>query len=109
MGEEEKAAVHCLRRALAETAAREVLGHPSEGWLGPPAVAHFPLAAPIWQVAAAFPDRSALLVVGCVKGIKGAAACELLRQEGYTAVHNMAGGFEGWSAAGLPVARPAPM
>ncbi len=59
--------------------------------------------------------RNAKLIVGCKSGGRSARACEMLRQEGYTHVLNMVGGFggvagpggkivePGWSTLGYPV------
>jgi len=46
------------------------------------------------------------LVVHCLKGGRGSAACEkLLRQNPGLEIYNLAGGIQGWEAAGLPVIR----
>ena len=48
--------------------------------------------------------RSHKIVVHCVKGGRGDAACEkLLRQEPGLEVFNLEGGLEGWMRAGLSV------
>jgi len=44
------------------------------------------------------------IVIHCQKGGRGAAACEkLLQQNPALEIYNLAGGLEGWNAAGLPV------
>lgn len=60
------------------------------------------------------------LVVGCKMGGRSARACEVLAQAGYTALHNIDGGFggrpdapdesarKGWRASGLPTATDSP-
>lgn len=44
------------------------------------------------------------IVVHCLKGGRGAAACEkLARQNPRLEIYNLAGGIDAWAAAGLPV------
>jgi rhodanese-related sulfurtransferase len=46
------------------------------------------------------------IVVHCAKGGRGHTACEkLLQQNPSLEIFNLAGGIEGWAAAGLPVER----
>ena len=46
------------------------------------------------------------IVVHCAKGGRGHTACEkLLQQNSSLEIFNLAGGIEGWAAAGLPVER----
>ena len=48
------------------------------------------------------------LVIHCLKGGRGAQACEkLLAANPALEVYNLSGGIEGWAAAGLPVERGA--
>ena len=60
---------------------------------------------------AALPDRNAAIVVYCAsKACQNShVAARLLQQMGYSDVAVYAGGKEDWSAAGLPVARGAPV
>jgi rhodanese-related sulfurtransferase len=53
---------------------------------------------------AALPNGSGALVVHCLKGGRGAEACEILakRNPGRD-IYNLAGGITAWEAAGLPV------
>lgn len=54
------------------------------------------------------------LIVGCASGGRSRQACQILAADGFTAVTNMAGGFQGgrgpfgivpgWAQCGLPVA-----
>ncbi len=44
------------------------------------------------------------LILYCASGARSGIAAGMLRKEGYNAVN--AGGFGGWSAAGLPVRQP---
>jgi rhodanese-related sulfurtransferase len=48
------------------------------------------------------PDPNAFIVCHCGGGGRGALATESLQKMGYKNVRNMAGGFKGWKAAGLP-------
>jgi rhodanese-related sulfurtransferase len=46
------------------------------------------------------------VVIHCQKGGRGNTACEtLLKQNPSLEIYNLAGGLEGWSAAGLPLER----
>ena len=60
---------------------------------------------PLGQV----PDRMSeipkdkTVIVTCRSGNRSGQATEFLRQQGYTQVHNMAGGIQAWQQAGLPV------
>jgi rhodanese-related sulfurtransferase len=68
---------------------------------------HIPEAYPIplGQIEAArLPASPGAVVVHCLKGGRGAMACEkLLRQNPQLDVYNLAGGIDAWAAAGLPV------
>jgi len=48
-------------------------------------------------------DKSAKIVVYCGSGYRGGMAKIMLGMMGYTNVHNIAGGLNGWSKAGLPL------
>jgi rhodanese-related sulfurtransferase len=50
-------------------------------------------------------DRDRPYVVYCKKGMRGAKAMEILRQVGFSRVYNIAGGYDGWCAKGMPVQR----
>ena len=44
------------------------------------------------------------IVVHCLKGGRGASACEkLIRQNPKLEIYNLAGGIDAWAAAGLPI------
>ena len=47
------------------------------------------------------------VIVHCQGGARSAIAASLLQAEGVSDVLNMAGGFNEWRAAGLPVEEPA--
>ena len=49
------------------------------------------------------PEKSAPILLYCAGGVRSAAAAETLAGLGYTNLTSMAGGINGWSAAGLPV------
>jgi phage shock protein E len=46
-------------------------------------------------------DKTVILT--CRSGNRSSQVADLLRQQGYTAVHNMKGGLQAWQAAGYPV------
>jgi phage shock protein E len=48
------------------------------------------------------PDTNAMIICHCGGGGRGALATESLQKMGYKNVHNMAGGFKAWKAAGFP-------
>lgn len=52
---------------------------------------------------ALFPEKSAPLLVSCLRGGRSAAAAAQLTAAGYTNVTNVAGGWAAWTEAGLPV------
>jgi rhodanese-related sulfurtransferase len=50
--------------------------------------------------------RDLKLVVYCKTSGRAALAAAVMRDMGYTHVRSIAGGFDAWAAAGLPVVRP---
>ena len=50
--------------------------------------------------------RDLNLVVYCKTSGRAALAAAVMHDMGYTHVRSIAGGFDAWAAAGLPVARP---
>ena len=48
-------------------------------------------------------SKDKTVIVTCRSGNRSAQAAQLLRQKGYTDVHNMLGGFAAWEKAGYPV------
>jgi phage shock protein E len=50
-------------------------------------------------------DQNAMIICHCGGGGRSALAAESLQKMGYKNVHNMAGGFKAWKAAGLPTAK----
>jgi len=48
-------------------------------------------------------DHAAPIAVHCKGGYRSAIACSLLEAAGFQQVMNVAGGFDAWTAAGLPV------
>jgi rhodanese-related sulfurtransferase len=50
-----------------------------------------------------FPDRNTPLVLQCGGGFRSALAADNLQKMGYTNVWSLAGGFRGWTGAGLPI------
>ncbi len=57
------------------------------------------------QAERALPDKARTVVVYCQKGARSLLAADSLGRLGYRDVRSVAGGFEAWAAAGLPVAR----
>ena len=51
------------------------------------------------------PDPNALIICHCGGGGRSALAAESLQKMGYKNVHNMAGSFKAWKAAGLPTTK----
>ena len=45
------------------------------------------------------------IIVNCKSGATSAAACQILRKEGFTEVYNLKGGIMAWQAASLPLSR----
>ena len=50
-------------------------------------------------------DKKTPILVYCAMGGRSAVAAGLLKAKGYEAVHDMAGGFNAWQAAGCPVVK----
>ena len=48
------------------------------------------------------PDKDTKIVVYCAGGSRSALAADLLQKMGYTDVSSLAGGYSGYTAAGLP-------
>ncbi len=69
--------------------------------------AHLPGAIPISRgllevrIHDATPEHATQIVVHCGGGGRGALAAQTLQTMGYRNVRNLAGGFRGWTAAGL--------
>jgi rhodanese-related sulfurtransferase len=58
---------------------------------------------PLGKIGAASLPAGGRIVVHCLKGGRGASACEkLLRQNPELEIYNLAGGIDAWTAAGLP-------
>ncbi len=55
------------------------------------------------RIEAAVPDPNATLLLMCAVGARSLFAAESLRHLGYVDVRNLAGGFDAWKAAGLPI------
>lgn len=52
-------------------------------------------------------DRNLRIVVYCKTSGRAALSAVALQAMGYTQVQSIAGGFDAWAAAGLPVEKPA--
>ena len=64
---------------------------------------HAPQGTISFTIANIAPEKSAPILLYCAGGVRSAAAAETLAGLGYTNLRSMAGGINGWSAAGLPV------
>ena len=64
---------------------------------------HAPKGMISFTIANIAPEKSAPILLYCAGGVRSAAAAETLAGLGYTNLTSMAGGINGWSAAGLPV------
>jgi rhodanese-related sulfurtransferase len=59
---------------------------------------------PLGKIDAAQLPDGRRIVVHCLKGGRGASACEkLIRQNPKLEIYNLAGGIDAWAAAGLPI------
>ncbi|HUJ25050.1 MAG TPA: molybdopterin-synthase adenylyltransferase MoeB [Myxococcales bacterium] len=58
------------------------------------------------RIEQAVPERGTEIVLYCESGTRSAFAGRNLLEMGYTRVRNLAGGFNGWKSAGLPVETP---
>ena len=58
------------------------------------------------RIEQAVPERNAEVVLYCESGARSAFAGRNLLEMGYTRVRNLAGGFNAWKSAGLPVETP---
>lgn len=58
------------------------------------------------RVEEAVPDPNATVLVMCAGGVRSLFAAEGLKQLGYSDVRSVAGGFNRWKQAGLPVEMP---
>jgi rhodanese-related sulfurtransferase len=56
---------------------------------------------------AALPNRDALIVFVCAKGIRSMTAAKLAERLGYANIYNVDGGLAAWTKAGLPLASAA--
>ncbi len=49
--------------------------------------------------------KSQPIIVSCRSGAQSSQACNQLRKQGFTAVHNLRGGILAWQSANLPITR----
>ena len=52
-------------------------------------------------------NRGRSVVVYCASGYRSSLAASIVQAGGFTAVANVAGGYQAWTAAGLPTVTPA--
>lgn len=62
-----------------------------------------PTATFLNDVSAVVSDKTKNLLVACAAGKRSAMAAAELSQAGYTNLLDVDGGFQAWTAAGLPV------
>ena len=62
-----------------------------------------------FKVASVLQDREPVLVVYCKTGARSALATRVLNLMGYGQAVCLAGGFDPWALAGLPVDKPQPL
>jgi rhodanese-related sulfurtransferase len=58
---------------------------------------------------AALERRDLQVLIYCKSSGRAALAAVVMQEMGYLHVQSVAGGFDAWQAAGLPVSRPAPV
>lgn len=63
------------------------------------------VSAPDAAVAAVIPDKGMEVVVYCASGRRSGLAQDAMNAAGYGFVRHLAGDYQGWRAAGLPVAQ----
>ncbi|MGH3976504.1 MAG: rhodanese-like domain-containing protein, partial [Pseudonocardiaceae bacterium] len=69
-----------------------------------PGARHIPLAVLVDRLSEL--DAAVPTVVYCASGYRSSVAASALRASGFATVADVLGGFEAWSTAGLPIARP---
>jgi rhodanese-related sulfurtransferase len=55
------------------------------------------------KIGTVVPDKTALIVLYCLGGVRSAASAATLQKMGYTNVFSLAGGFKNYQLAGLPI------
>ena len=63
------------------------------------------VSAPDAAVAAVMPDKGMEVVVYCASGRRSGLAQDAMHAAGYSFVRHLAGDYQGWRAANLPVAQ----
>ncbi len=71
-----------------------------------PGAVHVPRGFLELRIEDRVPDRGTPVVLYCAGGVRSALAARTLQELGYTDVTSMAGGYNRWTDAGLPVERP---
>lgn len=64
---------------------------------------HIPLADLTTRLAEIKKYQNKAILVNCQRGMRSAKACDILRQAGFTQLHNLQGGLTAWIEAKLPV------
>ena len=73
----------------------------AEGHL--PKARHIPLKELAARVGELAKFKSRPVIVTCKSGMRGGAACRLLKAQGFTSVYQLKGGIAAWQQASLPV------
>jgi rhodanese-related sulfurtransferase len=63
------------------------------------------VTAPGFEQAVAKLDKKKPVVVYCAVGGRSSRAADIMVKSGFTTVYNVSGGYNAWSAAGLPTTR----
>lgn len=66
---------------------------------------HIPLAKLDSRISELSNAKNKPVLVYCRSGNRSGVACQRLTQEGFSDVHNLAGGIVGWQSANLPVSK----
>jgi rhodanese-related sulfurtransferase len=68
-----------------------------------PEAHHAPLAKLDEQLADFEKFKDKPLIVCCATGMRSGRACRTFTKQGFTKVHNLAGGMDAWVGAGYPI------
>lgn len=66
---------------------------------------HIPLAKLAERIKELEKFKDKPILVNCQGGIRSLKACDILRKQGFTNLHNLQGGLNAWVAAKLPVVK----
>lgn len=66
---------------------------------------HIPLAKLAERIKELEKFKDKPILVNCQGGIRSLKACDILRKQGFTNLHNLQGGLNAWAATKLPVVK----